>query len=52
MFSTNSSKICCSFEKNKIVEKSKMAAKMRTYCENGCCYGNSSLLKLDFCYGK
>ena len=34
MFSTNSSKICCSFEINKIVEKSKMAAKMRTYCEN------------------
>ena len=28
MFSTNSSKICCSFAKNKIVEKSNMAAKM------------------------
>ena len=27
MFSTNSSKICCSFAKNKIFEKSKMAAK-------------------------
>ena len=26
MFSTNSSKICCSFAKNKIFEKSKMAA--------------------------
>ena len=28
MFSTNSSKICCSFAKNKIFEKSKKAAKM------------------------
>ena len=28
MFSTNSSKICCSFAKNKIFEKSKMAAKI------------------------
>ena len=28
MFSSNSSKICCSFTKNKIFEKSKMAAKM------------------------
>ena len=29
MFSTNSSKICCSFAKNKFFfEKSKMAAKM------------------------
>ena len=28
MFSTNSSKICCSFAKNKIFEKSKMADKM------------------------
>ena len=28
MFSTKSSKICCSFAKNKIFEKSKMAAKM------------------------
>ena len=28
MFSTNSSKICCSLAKNKIFEKSKMAAKM------------------------
>ena len=28
MFSTNSSKICYSFVKNKIFEKSKMAAKM------------------------
>ena len=28
MFSTNSSKICCSFAKNKIFEKSKMATKM------------------------
>ena len=28
MFSTNSSKICCSFVKNKIFEKSKKAAKM------------------------
>ena len=28
MFSTNSSKICCSFAKNKIFEKSKTAAKM------------------------
>ena len=28
MFSTNSSKICCRFAKNKILEKSKMAAKM------------------------
>ena len=28
MFSTNSSKICCRFAKNKIFEKSKMAAKM------------------------
>ena len=26
MFSTNSSRICCSFAKNKIFEKSKMAA--------------------------
>ena len=26
MFSTNSSKICCIFAKNKILEKSKMAA--------------------------
>ena len=28
MFSTNSSKICCSFAKNKSFEKSKRAAKM------------------------
>ena len=28
MFSTNSSKICWSFSKKKIFEKSKMAAKM------------------------
>ena len=28
MFSTNSSKICCSLAKNKSFEKSKMAAKM------------------------
>ena len=28
MFSTNSINICCSFAKNKILEKSKMAAKM------------------------
>ena len=28
MFSTNPSKICCSFAKNKVFEKSKMAAKM------------------------
>ena len=28
MFSTNSSKICCSFARKKIFEKSKMAAKM------------------------
>ena len=28
MFSTKSSKICCSIAKNKIFEKSKMAAKM------------------------
>ena len=28
MFSNNPSKICCSFAKNKIFEKSKMAAKM------------------------
>ena len=28
MFSTNSSKICCRFAKNKIFEKSKMASKM------------------------
>ena len=28
MFSTNSSKICCSFAKNKIFEISKKAAKM------------------------
>ena len=28
MFSTNSSKICCSFAKIKIFEKSKMAAKI------------------------
>ena len=28
MFSTNSSKVCCSLAKNKIFEKSKMAAKM------------------------
>ena len=27
MFSTNFNKICCSFAKNKIFEKSKMAAK-------------------------
>ena len=27
MFSTNSSKICCSFAKNTEIEKSKMAAK-------------------------
>ena len=34
MLSTNSSKICCSFPKNKILEKSKMAAKIgRTCCE-------------------
>ena len=24
----------------------------RICCEIGCCHGNSSLLKLDFCYGK
>ena len=28
MFSINSSKICCSFAKNKIFEKFKMVAKM------------------------
>ena len=28
MFSTNSNKICCSFAKNIIFEKSKMGAKM------------------------
>ena len=28
MFSTNFSKICCSFAKNKIFENSKMAAKV------------------------
>ena len=28
MFSTNFNKICCSFAKNNIFEKSKMAAKM------------------------
>ena len=28
MFSTNSSKICCSFAKNKIFEKFKRSAKM------------------------
>ena len=28
MFSTDFSKICCSFAQNKIFEKSKMAAKM------------------------
>ena len=28
MFPTNSSKICCSFAKHKILEKSKMVAKM------------------------
>ena len=28
MFFTNSSKICCSFAKKKIFEKSKMAVKM------------------------
>ena len=28
MFSTNSSRICCSFAENKIFEKTKMAAKM------------------------
>ena len=28
MFSTNFSKMCCSFAQNKISEKSKMAAKM------------------------
>ena len=28
MLSTNSSKVCCSFAKNKSFEKTKMAAKM------------------------
>ena len=28
MLSTNFNKICCSFEQNKIFEKTKMAAKM------------------------
>ena len=28
MFSTNSNKICCSFAKNKVFEKSKMAVKI------------------------
>ena len=43
MFSTNSSKIYCSFVKSKIFEKSKMAAKMAdVLCENGCCHGNIS----------
>ena len=28
MFSTNSSKICCSFAKNKIFEKTRMTAEM------------------------
>ena len=31
MFSTDSSKICCSFAKNKIFENYKMAAKIHTY---------------------
>ena len=42
MFSTNFSKICCSFAQNKIVEKSKMAAKMVDMLSNGCCHSNSS----------
>ena len=44
MFSTDSSKICCSFgfAKNKIFEKSKMAAKLAGMFENGCCHDNSS----------
>ena len=34
MFSTNLSKICCSFAQNKIFEKSKIASKYgRIYCE-------------------
>ena len=42
MFSTDSSKISCSFAKNKTFEKSKMAAKLANMFENGCCHGNSS----------
>ena len=33
MFSTNFSKTCCSFEQNKIVEKSTLALRWRTCCE-------------------
>ena len=42
MFSTNSSKICFSFAKNKIFKNSKMATKMADILWN----------VLDFCYGK
>ena len=42
MFSTNSSKICCSFAKNRIFEKSKMAAKMADMLLSDCCHGNRS----------
>ena len=42
MFSTNSSKICCSFAKNKIFQKSKMAANMADMLGSDCCHGNSS----------
>ena len=48
MFSTNFSKICCSFAQNKIFEKSKMADMLW----NDCCHSNSSSSKLDCCYGK
>ena len=34
MFSTNCSKICCSFPQNKIFEKAKMAAKIgKHFCD-------------------
>ena len=52
MFSTNFSKICCSFVQNKIFEKSKMAVKMADMLCNDCYHSNSSLLKLECCYGR
>ena len=44
MFSTNSSKICCRFAKNKIFEKSKMASKMAAKM------AMATVLNLDFMF--
>ena len=52
MFSTNFSKICCSFAQSKIFKKSKMAANMADMLRNDRSQSKSSELKLDCCNGE